>query len=59
MFDDKPVLLFTLEKTQQLCFITAMTQDPFRTPNRSKAVLYAHGSSNTAECYLADSGIFV
>lgn len=40
MFDDKPVLLFTLEKTQQLCLITAVTQDPFRTPNRSEAVLY-------------------
>lgn len=30
------------KKPQELCLITAMTPDPFRTPNRSKAVLYTH-----------------
>lgn len=57
-FHNKPVLVSTLEKNQQ-CLITAIIKDPFRTPNRSKAVLYTQSSSNTVECYLADRGIFV
>lgn len=52
-FHNKPMLDFTLGKNQQ-CLITAMIQDPFRTPNRSKAVLYTLSSTNTEECYLAD-----
>lgn len=55
MFDDKPVLLFTLEKTQQLCLITAVTQE-----RQTEAKLcYTHSPSNTAECYLVVTEIFV
>lgn len=45
-FHNKPVLVFTLEKNQQ-CLITAMIRDPFRTPNRNKAVLYTHTAHQT------------
>lgn len=58
-FHNKPVLVFTKLGKNQQCLITAMIPEPFRTPNRSKAVLCTHSSSNIVECYRANRGIFV